>query len=93
MILIFYFLREKKVWMVVCYVAFSLIGLVSVIGTDFIEAAFLWDYQWMMVFLIIPILLYNGRKGLSNNFVKWIFYWFYPIHLILIVALSKFITI
>lgn len=93
MILIFYFFREKKVWMVFSYIAFSLIGLVSVIGRNFIEAAFLWDYQWMMVFSIIPILLYNGRKGLSNSFIKWIFYWFYPIHLFIIVALSKFLAI
>lgn len=89
MVIIFYFLREKKVLMVLAYAALSLFGLVGVIGPDFYEAAFLWDYQWMMVFSIIPIFLYNGKLGVSNKVVKWTFYWFYPVHLIVIIGLSK----
>lgn len=93
MILIFYFLRENKLGMVVAYIAFSLFGLTGFIGSNFMEAAFLWDYQWMMVFGIIPIMLYNGKKGVSNNLVKWMFYWFYPIHLIVIVLASNLLAI
>ncbi|WP_092926222.1 TraX family protein [Romboutsia hominis] len=92
MVLIFYFLREKKVYMVLAYIVFSLLGLVTMIGPDFIDAAFLWDYQWMMVFAIIPILMYNGKLGISNKFIKWMFYWFYPVHLIVIVSLAKIIS-
>ena len=92
MVLIFYFLREKKVYMALAYIVFSLLGLVTMIGPDFKEAIFLWDYQWMMVFAIIPILMYNGKLGISNKFIKWMFYWFYPIHLIVIVSLSKIIS-
>lgn len=89
MILVFYFLREKKALMCMVYVAISLFGVLSVIGPSFMEAAFLWDYQWMMVFGIIPIIMYNGRLGLSNKFVKNMFYWFYPVHLIMIVVAAK----
>jgi hypothetical protein len=92
MILIFYFLREKKVIMTICYVAFSLCFLITMIGPQFKEAAFMWDYQWMMVFAIIPILFYNGKKGFSNKFVTWLFYFFYPIHLVIIVGLSKLLA-
>lgn len=91
MVLIFYFFREKKILMTIIYVFISLFGIVGVIGTDFIEAIFIWDYQWMMVFAIIPILMYNGKLGVNNKFVKWMFYWFYPIHLIVIVLLSRLI--
>ncbi|CEQ09852.1 F pilin acetylation protein [[Clostridium] sordellii] len=90
MVLIFYFLREKKVAMTLTYIVFSLAGIIGFIGPNFIEAAFLWDYQWMMVFAIIPILMYNGKLGISNKFIKWMFYWFYPIHLIIIVLIANF---
>lgn len=92
MVLIFYFLREKKVAMTLTYIVFSLAGIIGFIGSNFIEAAFLWDYQWMMVFAIIPILMYNGKLGISNKFIKWMFYWFYPIHLIIIVLIANFIN-
>ena len=93
MVLIFYFLREKKVAMTLTYIVFSLAGIIGFIGPNFIEAAFLWDYQWMMVFAIIPILMYNGKLGMSNKFIKWMFYWFYPIHLIVILLIANLINI
>ncbi|MGL5693677.1 MAG: TraX family protein [Peptostreptococcaceae bacterium] len=93
MVLIFYFFREKKVVMAILYLLISLCPLVGMIGADFVEAAMLWDYQWMMVFAIIPIFMYNGKLGINNKFVKWMFYWFYPIHLVVIVLLSRVISI
>lgn len=92
MVLIFYFFRDKKLTMSILYIAMGLFVFMSAMGSNFIEAATLWDYQWMMVFAIIPILMYNGKLGLSNKFIKWIFYWFYPIHLIVIVSLAKLIA-
>lgn len=95
MVLIFYFFREKKAIMSILYIALSLLQLTGYIGYnlhDFIEGITLFEYQWMMIFAIIPILMYNGKLGLSNKFIKWMFYWFYPIHLIVIVSLAKLIA-
>lgn len=91
MILIFYFARNYKILMTILYIFFSLIFIVTSIGTNFIEAILYWDYQWMMVFSIIPILLYNGKRGFSNKFVQWMFYIFYPAHLIILVLISKIV--
>lgn len=92
MTLVFYFFREKKVLMSIAYIFISLFFMVGIIGDpNFIEAIMVWDYQWMMVFAIIPILMYNGKLGFNNKFVKWMFYWFYPLHLIAIVLLSRLI--
>lgn len=93
MILVFYFLREKKIIMAIVYIVFSLLPVLQSLslGEDFADAIFLWDYQWMMVFSIILILMYNGKLGLNNKFTKWLFYGFYPIHLIIIVLISQFI--
>lgn len=53
------------------------------------ESIFIWDYQWMMVFSIILILMYNGKLGLRNKFSKWMFYVIYPLHLVIIVLISR----
>jgi hypothetical protein len=41
--------------------------------------------QWWGVVSTIPIALYNGKAGSKKG--KYFFYWFYPLHLIFLVAL------
>ena len=94
MMLIFYFLREKKALKFIMYIVFSLVLLLTM---DFsqvssiYEQLFIFDYQWMMVIATPLLLLYNGEKGISNKFTKWMFYYFYPAHLIMIVVIGKFL--
>lgn len=46
----------------------------------------LWEaYEWMEIFAVIPMLCYNGMRGTGS---KAFFYWFYPIHIYLLYALS-----
>lgn len=90
MVIIFYLFRNKKVIMSILYGIFSLSPVLMAIGTgNMYEQLFLFDYQWMMIFALPFILMYNGRLGLKNKFTKWMFYIFYPAHLILIVLLTK----
>ena len=44
------------------------------------------DYQWMMIFSLPLMLLYNGKKGKSW---KYFFYVFYPVHLVLLTVLAQ----
>lgn len=91
MTLIFYFLRQHKGWMIISYLIYSVLPIFSALslGADFLDAILLWDYQWMMVFSAPFLLLYSGKIGLHNQVVKWMFYIFYPLHLVMIILLSK----
>lgn len=44
--------------------------------------------QWMMVFAIIFMMLYNGKEGRK---AKWLFYVFYPVHIWILYIISTFI--
>ncbi|EPY07263.1 TraX family protein [Paenibacillus alvei TS-15] len=85
---IFYLFRERKGQMAFAYVILMLLislGLGS-LGIP-IEEVFTYDnlfvlnYQWMMIFAIIPILLYNGARGYHAKWSKYMFYVFYPAHI------------
>ena len=41
---------------------------------------------------LIPIWLYNGKKGLGNRIVKYGFYVFYPAHLLVLFALQSLLS-
>jgi hypothetical protein len=46
------------------------------------------DYQWLMVFSVIPLFLYNGKRGRGG---KYFFYAFYPAHIYLLYCLAWFL--
>lgn len=48
---------------------------------------------WQLgIFMAIPLLmLYNGRKGSTSRFSKWVFYVFYPLHLVVIGLIKLFL--
>jgi hypothetical protein len=43
--------------------------------------------QWLMVFALIPIVLYNGRRGKGS---KYFFYIFYPAHIYALYIIAWF---
>lgn len=76
-ILLFYFIYDKKIYKMF---AFGAVTAVSYAGT----------VQMYSLFSIVPMLLYNGKRGKN---IKYFFYVFYPLHLLVLYLLSvgKFI--
>ena len=76
MVLVFYYLRERPFVMCAVFAAASLAICFALRIAD--------PLQWLMVLAAVPILLYNGRRGVSGAggfFIKYAFYLFYPVHL------------
>lgn len=47
--------------------------------------------KFAMIYALIPIFLFNGKKGFDNKFSKNLFYIFYPIHLLLFAVIKMLI--
>jgi hypothetical protein len=81
---ILYLLRDNRKFQVIIFSAVSLLSLILGSGFD-LYAVFVKDYQWMMIFASIFMLLYNGEKG---NGSRKFFYIFYPAHIYLLYTIS-----
>lgn len=47
-------------------------------------------YEWKACFAFISINMYNGKRGfIKGKTAKFFFYWFYPLHITLLVILRK----
>jgi hypothetical protein len=47
------------------------------------------EFQWLMVFAVVPMLLYNGKRGKGG---KYFFYIFYPAHIYLLYCIAWFLN-
>lgn len=76
---IFYSFRQDKRLFAIYYTIGSLLPIVT--GPLTFDRLFFFDYQWMMIFALPLIFLYNGEPGPRTIGSKWFFYIFYPAHL------------
>ena len=73
---IFYYLRDRPLAMWAVYIGcFGGMYLLLWVLTGKLQS------QFFMVFAFIPILCYNGKRGMNNAFSKYFFYVFYPLHI------------
>jgi hypothetical protein len=59
--------------------------LLKLIGMAFVNVFYMGGMQVYACMSALPIAMYNGKRGPS---CKWFFYWFYPIHLVVLYILS-----
>ncbi|MDR1378924.1 MAG: conjugal transfer protein TraX [Synergistaceae bacterium] len=70
--ILFYLCRGKRLTQTLVLSTFSALSFITNSGP--------YRVQWMMIFALIPILLYNDKRGMGN---KAFFYVFYPAHIYL----------
>ena len=88
-VLVFYFFRGRKWWcfagQLIClwYINFEILsGFEYVFEISGMEIHIL--RQGFALLALIPIWLYKGKQGLYNKGIKALYYWFYPVHLLVL---------
>lgn len=85
--LIFYYNRDNKVKLSLWYTGVSLMILIGPADSLY-ESLFVKNFQWMMVFALPFMLMYNGERGRK---AKYFFYIFYPTHIWILYVLGNYI--
>ena len=95
-VLIFYFFRGKKWWnylgQLIClwYINVEMMGgmyyEINLLG-KIVEIS----QQGLALFALIPIWLYKGKQGPYNKTIKYIYYAFYPVHLLILAIIGFFV--
>ena len=95
MVLIFYFFRGRKWWcylgQLLClwYINFEVLGGYSYVVNVFGQTHFI-ERQGFALLSLIPIWLYRGKQGYYSKNIKYVYYIFYPLHL-LVLGFLKFL--
>ena len=84
--LLFWIYRDRPKQKLITYGAIAALTVLSDTAFLLIKGYHWYGELWQLgLFLAIPVLLtYNGEKGRSGCFSKWVFYLFYPLHLLVI---------
>ena len=95
MVLVFYFFRSRKWWnFIVQIILLAWINIFLIPRYDFSFYLFgnkiYVPVHSFAIFSLVFIWLYNGKQGIHNKITKYMFYSFYPLHLLLIVMIYIF---
>lgn len=78
------------VMLIICFYVFKKHHIGKIVSNIvFNMGMFGYGIQWAGIMSIIPIALYNGKPGCKKG--KYFFYWFYPIHIMLLVTLKRWL--
>ena len=75
--------RNKRLW-----VSLAFLAMISVFYMP-IPASNLPAFVWASV-SVVPILFYTGLRGYNKRWSNWLFYGFYPLHLLVLAILRSY---
>lgn len=94
-VFVFYFFRGRKWWcylgQFVClwYINFEMLGGLSYEVNIFGETHFV-ARQGFAILALIPIWLYRGKQGYYSKPLRYVYYAFYPLHLLVLGIIMKY---
>ena len=83
LILVFYFVKDKKLSLSLGAVCLVLLTLKMMLFAGFTLRS---TVQFLSILSLLLLYFYNGNKGKVN--LKWLFYIFYPLHLLVILIIT-----
>lgn len=89
--IVLYYLKDKKGYLSLFIIVFTIFLEMAIKRTYYMRGPMSYLipfslYQWLMIFCIPLIYVYNGKKGIGS---KWFFYFFYPIHIWILYIFSN----
>ena len=94
-IIIFYIFKDFKLAWLGQLISLILLYVVFFKGQSVVINILDFEYflpiQSIGVLSLIPIWLYNGKKGKKNKILQYLFYWFYPMHMLGLYLIYYFI--
>ena len=88
-VLMFYFLHGRRWYcfvgqaVLLWYITWEMMGGL-VVPMEILGWKFELSQQGMSMLALIPIWLYNGRRGPHNRWIRYSFYAFYPLHMLIL---------
>lgn len=83
LILVFYFVKDKKLSLCLGAACLVLLTLKMMLFAGFTLRS---TVQFLSILSLLLLYFYNGNKGKVN--LKWLFYIFYPLHLLVILIIT-----
>lgn len=85
-VLVFYIFRDDKKKMGIFYLASCVFWAVRCCSVAISDGSEWYSALWQAgsVFALPLLYTYNGEGGKASKFSKWFFYWFYPVHLLIL---------
>ena len=94
-IMIFYIFRKFRFAWLGQLISLILLYIVFFKGQSIIINMFGFEYflplQGLGILALIPIWLYNGEQGKKNKIIQYLFYSFYPVHMLAIYLIYYFV--
>ena len=83
--IIFYVFRDDRIKRTMIFMLASLV-MIHILMLSNAESALTLSYQFGTLLALLPIRLYNGKRGSGQQSVvcKWLYYIYYPLHMALL---------
>ncbi|RRD39922.1 hypothetical protein EII29_05220 [Leptotrichia sp. OH3620_COT-345] len=96
MVLVFYFFRGRKWYFLVAQIfVFIYINCFRVSSLEYGYTVFNYKVyipqQVFAIFALPVIWMYNGNQGFHSKGIKYLFYIFYPVHMLVLFLISIFL--
>ena len=89
LVLLIYLIKNNRIKFISFYILYTVVYyFIGFIRFDFGKISFYIPYILFSCLPIIFMILYNNKLGKK---IKYFYYWFYPVHFILLFIISKFV--